>query len=89
MEKIYDPKQNIEGGVRYLKYLMQLYHGDERLALAPGRYQLRIGVREAGTELQADLGSAVVISHVAPTDLVVGDVVSMRMQLLRPERTQS
>ncbi len=28
------PEQNIEGGVRYLKYLMELYHGDERLALA-------------------------------------------------------
>ena len=28
------PEQNIEGGVRYLKYLMQLYKGDERLALA-------------------------------------------------------
>jgi soluble lytic murein transglycosylase-like protein len=28
------PEQNIEGGVRYLKYLMQLYNGDERLALA-------------------------------------------------------
>jgi soluble lytic murein transglycosylase-like protein len=30
----FQPEQNIEGGVRYLKYLMQLYHGDERLALA-------------------------------------------------------
>jgi soluble lytic murein transglycosylase-like protein len=30
----FHPEQNIEGGVRYLKYLMQLYHGDERLALA-------------------------------------------------------
>ena len=30
----FEPEQNIEGGVRYLKYLMQLYHGDERLALA-------------------------------------------------------
>jgi len=28
------PEQNIEGGVRYLKYLMKLYNGDERLALA-------------------------------------------------------
>src|SRR5437879_1430061 len=28
------PAQNIEGGVKYLKYLMQLYNGDERLALA-------------------------------------------------------
>jgi soluble lytic murein transglycosylase-like protein len=30
----FHPQQNIEGGVRYLKYLMELYHGDERLALA-------------------------------------------------------
>jgi soluble lytic murein transglycosylase-like protein len=30
----FHPEQNIEGGVRYLKYLMQLYGGDERLALA-------------------------------------------------------
>ena len=30
----FQPEQNIEGGVRYLKYLMQLYNGDERLALA-------------------------------------------------------
>ena len=30
----FHPEQNIEGGVRYLKYLMQLYNGDERLAIA-------------------------------------------------------
>jgi soluble lytic murein transglycosylase-like protein len=30
----FHPEQNIEGGVRYLKYLIQLYNGDERLALA-------------------------------------------------------
>jgi soluble lytic murein transglycosylase-like protein len=30
----FQPEQNIEGGVRYLKYLMELYKGDERLALA-------------------------------------------------------
>ncbi|MEO7652645.1 MAG: lytic transglycosylase domain-containing protein [Bryobacteraceae bacterium] len=30
----FHPGQNIEGGARYLKYLMQLYRGDERLALA-------------------------------------------------------
>jgi len=30
----FHPEQNIEGGVRYLKYLMELYGGDERLALA-------------------------------------------------------
>ena len=30
----FHPAQNIEGGVLYLKYLMKLYNGDERLALA-------------------------------------------------------
>lgn len=30
----FHPEQNIEGGVRYLKYLMELFKGDERLALA-------------------------------------------------------
>jgi soluble lytic murein transglycosylase-like protein len=30
----FDPAQNIEGGVRYLKYLLEMFKGDERLALA-------------------------------------------------------
>jgi soluble lytic murein transglycosylase-like protein len=30
----FDPSQNLEGGVRYLKHLLALYRGDERLALA-------------------------------------------------------
>jgi soluble lytic murein transglycosylase-like protein len=30
----FNPSQNIEGGVRYLKYLLDLYGGDQRLALA-------------------------------------------------------
>ena len=30
----FHPEQNIEGGVKYLKHLMELYKGDERLALA-------------------------------------------------------
>jgi soluble lytic murein transglycosylase-like protein len=30
----FNPIQNIEGGVKYLKYLLELYHGDQRLALA-------------------------------------------------------
>jgi len=29
-----DPADNIQGGARYLKYLMELYQGDEALALA-------------------------------------------------------
>jgi len=30
----FNPAQNVEGGVRYLKYLLDLYNGDHRLALA-------------------------------------------------------
>lgn len=30
----YDPAQNIDGGVRYLRYLMQLFNNDLRLAVA-------------------------------------------------------
>ena len=31
---IFDQKQNIEGGVKYLRYLMNLFNGDVRLTLA-------------------------------------------------------
>jgi soluble lytic murein transglycosylase-like protein len=31
---VFNPAQNVEGGVRYLKYLLDLYAGDPRLALA-------------------------------------------------------
>jgi len=32
--KIWDPKQNIEGGARYMRFLLDLFSGDVRLALA-------------------------------------------------------
>ena len=31
---VFNPAQNVEGGVKYLKYLLDLYEGDHRLALA-------------------------------------------------------
>lgn len=34
VEKIYDPKQNIEGGVRYMRFLLDTFNGDVMLALA-------------------------------------------------------
>lgn len=30
----YDPSANLDGGIRYLKYLMSMFHGDLRLSLA-------------------------------------------------------
>ena len=34
VDNIYDPKQNIEGGVRYMRLLLDLFDGDVNLALA-------------------------------------------------------
>jgi soluble lytic murein transglycosylase-like protein len=34
VEDVFHPDHNIEGGARYLRYLMNLYRGDMRLALA-------------------------------------------------------
>lgn len=34
VQNIFDPKENIEGGVRYLKYLLSLFNNDLRLSLA-------------------------------------------------------
>lgn len=32
--KIWDPKQNVEGGARYMRFLLDLFSGDVKLALA-------------------------------------------------------
>lgn len=34
VRNIWDPKQNIEGGARYMRFLLNLFDGDVRLALA-------------------------------------------------------
>jgi soluble lytic murein transglycosylase-like protein len=34
VSNIWDPKQNIEGGVRYMRFLLDLFSGDIKLALA-------------------------------------------------------
>lgn len=34
VEDVYDPEQNIEGGVRYLRWLLKEFKGDVKLALA-------------------------------------------------------
>jgi soluble lytic murein transglycosylase-like protein len=31
---VFNPAENVEGGARYLRYLLDLYHNDYRLALA-------------------------------------------------------
>ena len=34
VSNVFDPADNVQGGARYLKYLLELYKGDEALALA-------------------------------------------------------
>ncbi|MBI4461218.1 MAG: lytic transglycosylase domain-containing protein [Acidobacteria bacterium] len=34
VRNVFDPRANLDGGVRYMKYLMELFGGDLRLALA-------------------------------------------------------
>ncbi|MGO4110088.1 lytic transglycosylase domain-containing protein [Paenibacillus sp. YAF4_2] len=54
-----DPQQNIDGGSKYLSYLLRKYNGNEQVALAaynagPGRVD-KLGVT-TDNELQANLG---------------------------------
>jgi soluble lytic murein transglycosylase-like protein len=48
VSNIFNPKENIEGGVRYLKYLLSLFNNDLRLSLA---------AYNAGENLVYQLGS--------------------------------
>jgi len=53
-----DPQQNVDGGTRYIAYLLQKYKGNEQVALAaynagPGRID-RLGISN-DSELQANL----------------------------------
>jgi len=34
VSNVFNPRENIEGGVRYLKYLLSLFNDDLRLSLA-------------------------------------------------------
>lgn len=43
---VFDPAQNVEGGVRYLKYLLDLYEGDHQLTLALAAYNAGEGAVE-------------------------------------------
>jgi len=48
VSNIFNPKENIEGGLRYFKYLLSLFNNDIRLSLA---------AYNAGENLVSDLGS--------------------------------
>ncbi len=48
VSNIFNPKENIEGGVRYLKYLLSLFNNDVRLSLA---------AYNAGENIVAQLGT--------------------------------
>jgi soluble lytic murein transglycosylase-like protein len=48
VSNIFNPRENIDGGVRHVKYLLSLFNDDLRLSLA---------AYNAGENLVADLGS--------------------------------
>src|SRR5262249_9735568 len=54
VEEFFDPRQNIEGGVRYIKYLLEMFHGNVDLSLA---------AYNAGENLVARLGKTPPISE--------------------------
>jgi len=54
VQDLFDPRQNIEGGVRYIKYLLEMFHGNIDLSLA---------AYNAGENLVAKLGKIPPISE--------------------------
>jgi soluble lytic murein transglycosylase-like protein len=63
VERIHDPEQNLAGGARYLKYLIDMFGGDLRLALA---------AYNAGENLVKRLGR---IPRIAETQAYVARIV--------------
>ena len=49
MKNSYDPKQNVEGGVKYLGQMLRMFNGNQQLALAaynagPGNVRKHRGI---------------------------------------------